>query len=614
MGIASTIKKVMFKQTEPIVYLKERGDFFGHLSVRLNTLFSESEDDFLTVGSRLQDFSERSRELTEMTLSATRLTSGQEIVTAIEGLRGQMDQMTQYLDSSQEASSNGIKKLLNILDVNNDLDCICNSFKRIAQTLQFLGVSTRIESTQLGGRTGIEFKTLIDDVDTLAKLIDTKTVSILDNSKSLTTLIQKIINRSKKLLKTQQSSSVNILKDARSNLESLINLNGKSSRVSAQLAERSSEIYQNIGEVVTSMQFHDITRQQIEHVGKAMEDIQRKTMERRKDNGAISRNQQMDLICWVSELCQLQLSQLPYARDEFVNAVNHMIENLKGIATNITTMINELLDINSSTNQSDTSFLSRIEEGITTIIKSLNEDNKIGKEISTSVTETVNSMTVFVNDIEEISAKIEMIALNAQVKAANAGEQGRTLCVTAEAIQQLSLDTRSQSAAMLNKLRIITADTETLHDGSNYSSDNNGNNIENMVSNLKDMLGTIRHVNLDFSSLLNSINKNGQALGKEIKVVANQIEFHIEVSQSIDDIMAILESILKQLQKLVPSSTVFRKTEELEALKARYTTQKELEVHQAVIPIRTLPLAGKDAGKSDNNVQGHDLGDNIEFF
>lgn len=614
MGIASTIKKVMLKQTGPIVYLKEREDFFGHLSVRLNTLFSESEDDFLTVGSRLQDFSERSRELTEMTLSATRLTSGEEIVTAIEGLRGQMDQMTQYLDSSQEASNNGIKKLLNILDVNNDLDCICDGFKRIAQTLQFLGVSTRIESTQLGGRAGIEFKTLTDDVDTLAKLIDTKTVSILDNSKSLTTLIQKIINRSKKLLKTQQTSSVNILKDARSNLESLINLNGKSSRVSAQLAERSSEIYQNIAEVVTSMQFHDITRQQIENVGKAMKDIQRKTMELKKDNGAISRNQQMDLICWVSELCQLQLSQLPYARDEFVNAVNHMIENLKGIATNITTMINELLDINSSTNQSDTSFLSRIEEGITTIIKSLNEDNKIGKEISTSVTETVNSMTVFVNDIEEISAKIEMIALNAQVKAANSGEQGRTLCVTAEAIQQLSLDTRSQSAAMLNKLRIITADTETLHDGSNYSSDNNGNNIENMVSNLKDMLGTIRYVNLDFSSLLNSINKNGQALGKEIKVVANQIEFHIEVSQSIDDIMAILESILKQLQKLVPSSTVFRKTEELEALKARYTTQKELEVHQAVIPVRTLPLAGKDAGKSDNNVQGHDFGDNIEFF
>ncbi len=613
MGIASTIKKVTLKQTEPIVHLKEREDLFGHLSVRLNTLFSELEDDFLTVGSKLQDFSERSRKQSEITASATRLTSGEEIVTAIEGLRGQLDRMTQYLDSSQEASNNGIKKLLHILDVNNDLDYICDGFKRIAQTLQFLGVSARIESTQLG-RAGIEFKTLTNDVEALSKLIDTKTVSILDNSKSLTNMIQEIINRSKKLLKTQQSSSVNILKDARSNLESLINLNGKSSGVSTQLAKRSSEIYQNIGEVVTSMQFHDITRQQIENVGKAMEDIQGKTMELRKGNRAISRNQQMDLICWVSELCQLQLSQLFYARDEFVNAVNHMIENLKGIATNITTMINELLDINSSTNQSDTSFLSRIEEGITTIIESLNEDNKIGKEISTSVTETVNSMTVFVNDIEEISAKIEMIALNAQIKAANSGEQGRTLCVTAEAIQQLSLDTRSQSTAMLNKLGIITADTKTLHDGSNYSSDNNGNNIENMVSNLKDMLGTIRHMNLDFSSLLNSINKNGQALGKEIKVVANQIEFHIEVSQSIDDIMAILESIIKQLQKLVPSSTVFHKTEELEAMKVRYTTQKELEVHQSVIPVRTLPLAGKDTRKSDNNVQGHDLGDNVELF
>ena len=390
MGIIPTIRKFSLKQKKTSIPLKEWDSLFNTLSDNLNMLFGKTEEEFLSVGSEFGGFSGRSRELSEMASSATRLTSGKEIVTAIEGLKGHLDQMTQYLDSSQEESDRYITKLLNILEIISNLDSICDGFNRMAQTLHFLGVSASIETSRLDQEED-GFSTLADDVKKLGKLVEKKSIDILNNSESLTITVQDSISRSKELLHIQQSSAVETLKDARCSLESLVDLNEKSSRASTWLAKRSSEIYQNIGEVVFSMQFHDITRQQVEHVSEAMEDIQGRLKETIDGNANISHNHQSELACWVGDMCELQSTQLLCAKDEFVDAVNRIISNLKGISVNVNTMVNELQEIDGSSDNSETSFLSRIEEGITGVIKSLIENNKIGMEISTSVAGTVDA-------------------------------------------------------------------------------------------------------------------------------------------------------------------------------------------------------------------------------
>ncbi|MEK7733291.1 MAG: methyl-accepting chemotaxis protein, partial [Planctomycetota bacterium] len=286
MEIFLKIKNFTTRRAKLLAPLREWSDLFRSLVDKLTPLAGDSEKIFLSIGSCLQDFTVRARELSEMSASAARLTSGGEIGADINRLREQLDTMIRYLDSSEKESGCGMKKLQYILEIIEGFDVVCNGFTQIADTLQFLSVSTRVESARLG-RNAIGFNLLSDDVKKLAALINTKSVNILKHSKSLSILVRNAISRTQVLLNLQRGSAVNILSDARSSLESLTGLNEKSAETSHQIAKRSSGIYKNIGEVVTSMQFHDITRQEMEHVAKALEHLREKLEEAvRNNNGS----------------------------------------------------------------------------------------------------------------------------------------------------------------------------------------------------------------------------------------------------------------------------------------------------------------------------------------
>ncbi len=88
-----------------------------------------------------------------------------------------------------------MKKLQYILGIIEGFDVVCNGFTQIADTLQFLSVSTRVESARLGTECKIGFNILSDDVKKLAALINTKSVNIQNHSKSLSILVRNTLSR-----------------------------------------------------------------------------------------------------------------------------------------------------------------------------------------------------------------------------------------------------------------------------------------------------------------------------------------------------------------------------------------------------------------------------------
>ncbi|MEK7805002.1 MAG: hypothetical protein AAB264_04750, partial [Planctomycetota bacterium] len=502
---------------------------------------------FLSIGSCLQDFTVRARELSEMSASAARLTSGGETGADVDRLREQLDTMIRYLDSGEKESGCSMKKLQYILEIIEGFDVVCNGFTQIADTLQFLSVSTRVESARLG-RNAIGFNLLSDDVKKLAALINTKSVNILKHSKSLSILVRNAISRTQVLLNLQRGSAVNMLRDAQSSLESLTGLNEKSSETSHQIAMRSSGIYKNIGEVVTSMQFHDITRQEMEHVAKALEHLREKlegvngrdampcVSAPPGSNGTFRRpsgsslqppggngtpdGQQRDLVGWLGDVCTTQSSQLLHTKDELVGAVDCVIKNLLGISENVKDIVGETQALSGSTNQSGAPLLSQIEKGVMSVIKSLRENAERGKEISASVSIAVHGMSEFVKEIEDISVEIKLIAFNAQVKAKRTGAEGNTLGVLAEGIQGLAVDAGRHTTSVLEKLKTITDEAKIFHGGSDASSNPNGVETIGMVNTLEGLAGDLHRTNADFTALLVKIAEGGQTLGEDIEALA----------------------------------------------------------------------------------------------
>lgn len=609
MGILSTVKRIARKRKKELIPFKEWNSLFCFLTDELAPLASGSEEKFLSIGSRLQDFVIRARELSEMSASVARLTSGGEIATAIEGLRSQLDEMTHYLHSSEKEAIQSVKRLQDIAGIVDGLDSICNEFKKIANSLKFLCVSIQIESARFN-QNDTGFDVLSDNVRKLANLIEVKSGSILNDSKSLAILVQNAVSRTQELLTLQQGTAVKMLRETQAGFESLTALNKKSAEVSSRIATRSSEIYKGIGEVVTSMQFHDITRQEMEHVGKEITQLRESLEDSVQDARRLTQDQQEALAGWAGDVCGVQAARLFKTNETFVKAVDCVIDNLRRISKSVKEMVAETHALSGSTHQSGTSLLSQVENGILAVIQSLGENVKRANEISASVGNAVKGMVEFVKEIEEISAEIKLIALNAQVKANLAGDEGKALGIIAEEVQVVAVNARSHTADVLGKLRTIADEAGVTRTIANAPSDSGKTGVEEMVAVLSSLLNSLERINAEFIVLLGKITESGRVLGDEIETLSNQITFHKEMGETIDGVAEELAGIVVHSQQLVPSLGSYMA--ELPAISG--SAQKGQEVSQCASAAIPAEMINRNNHTTTEKSTETVMGDNVEFF
>ncbi|WP_298266658.1 methyl-accepting chemotaxis protein [Geobacter sp.] len=578
-------------------------DRLGAFGERLVALNGSTEDEFLAIGARLHDFYARAGAVERMSQDVAERIMGEDISRDMAALREILDRIAGYLAHAEQESEQSTATLTRILDLVSHVDEPLDGFKKIIKNLHMLSTAVKIESARLGeGAAG--FNTLADDVERLSISIREKSADILREKGSLAAMIEATLARVTALEAEQRSNARLILDRTRESLATLTTVHGRCSAAAGSVAACSSEIAASIATVVTSLQFHDITRQQIEHVKEALDDMR----------GLLAASAVApDLAAGeVADVCELQEAQLDHAREELVAAVARVVENLRDIARKETLMSDETRVMAGSADQAGSSLFADMESGMVQVAEVLSESARANRELAgamAAVVSSVGDIATFVTDIEEIGSEIELIALNSQVKAANTGEGGAALGVLAEAIQHLSVEARSRTGAVSEMLRKVTAVTESLCHEGDRESHALAAEIEGLIGELKGLLGTVRGMNETLLELLGRMDGEVQGLSVDIEAATGGVSVHNATNRIVGEVMGELCDLVREIRRVAPASTSPEREARLRELAERYTMHSERKVHASVF--------GGAAGGAQAFVPAAaaaGLGDNVELF
>ncbi len=603
-------------------FFRKSRDILIEMERKLSGVVSSSEKDFLALGEGLNAFHGQSLHLADLAKNLADLTSGETMLSSLGRLSEELERMTGICDLRRSEES--IAELGKVNAIIDNLEGIIVEFGRIVKKLSMLGISTRIESARLGSK-GRGFSTLADDVEKLANNIVNYSGLIVQNAGALKGYVDSASKRTMGIIDTQKSCSINIFEHLKSNIDSLASMTERSAALSKGVTVKTNVISENISQAVLSMQSHDIVRQQVEHVEQAVHDMRAILEENREgimDSGELS-GQAAETVGWVGDVLQLQCSQLEHSKDRFVEAVESLLGNLRGVAESILAISGEIRELMGQEAGQEQTALAGVERGIKAVNGSLREFSREGEELGklmAAVAETIAAMSSFVAEIEEVGSEIELIAINASIKAAHTGEEGAALGVLASAIQGLSVEARKQTDEVSGILNEISSSSEVLQRNAAGYYDNT--QVEEILGSLDAIVSAVSDVDRESQERFARLREQSDRLGRSIQELSERVDFHTKVAKKLEEARESLDRSRGWAKQLVPLEKDHNRSERLKKLYERYTMETERDVHAAAFGAVPKALTGK-SNESDVELfddfsskggDPDDLGDNVDLF
>lgn len=569
-------------------------------ATELEKVASGSENDFLSLGESLQEFYTRVKEIHQIGESSAALMSGQEIMGSIELLLEMTGEMKIILKQSEGRQERNLIALRRVIACLNSVRRHLEGFNKIIISLRFLGITTKIETSQLA-RSQEVFHALADQVIEQSEKIDSKVTHIASELSSLSNQVNRTLARFLELDATQRGQGRRVIDDIAVTLTSLSDKQNESSLAARRISSLAKEISRDMGEIVSSMQFHDITRQRIEHVQQALAELSEESPAGQ-----------------VHDVCGLQSFQIRHARTGLTSAVQKIISCLRDIGQNITNLSLETLRLIGSASQDGSSFLSEMERKVSSATDSLREYHQISGELleaMTSVAHTLEAMADFLKDIDGIGYSIKCIALNSAVKANVVGKEGSTIEVVSRGMLELSQNASAQVEEISGAIKEVTGVIQSLREGMADEAKREDSEVGAFTEKMGQMVQTVRLMNERSLEQLARIDQSSLTLASDIEKTANGITMHEAMERKLDDAALVLEQVSASTAHSAEAEPASRDRDLVLALAGQYTMQKERDIHLswARESGKTSPVDA-ERDKPDGKSGDDELGDNVELF
>ena len=453
------------------------GSFPADVAVRLTAsaiLLQEAcknaEPDFFRIGQELQSLYSGAVELTQQTIKAIRLIGEERSENVLSRVGNLVRESLFELESCQRDVSDNMERIGSIIDNLGDLHQTCTGVERIALFLRVVGLSIGIESSrsvsskEMFALLGQEIKQLSDKVERIIRIIRDDSQSAQGYQSSAHSGISEGLRQLGELSYHAEKTMQGAVRE----IEHLMSL---SYEALMQAWTHSREISKQVGEVVVGIQLHDSMSQRIEHIFRALHDAADLCAEGDSKTGVSDKRSER--LKAAHSILLLQAAQLKQIISEILRVYETSKQSFEEIRSEVNELAHRLVELSLKETSETTEAGERIraphgdresqdeaEEKVSTVnLPELKDPFTVlrgaiehlgglldqgyhlferTQGMAAQAFETALRLSGNVKHVRQINFETHLKALNAIVKAAHLGAEGRTLEVLAQEMKRVA--------------------------------------------------------------------------------------------------------------------------------------------------------------------------------
>ncbi|WBA16739.1 methyl-accepting chemotaxis protein [Salinivibrio proteolyticus] len=215
--------------------------------------------------------------------------------------------------------------------------------------------------------------------------------------------------------------------------------------------------------------------------------------------------------------------------EQVVTAITEMSESARSIAHNVS----QSNDITESASKEASQSLGVVDNAVVTVSALVDEVEDMSARI-TSMNQDANKISDVLNVIGEISEQTNLLALNAAIEAARAGEQGRGFAVVADEVRALAARTQSSTTEISDMLTALLDGTSSVVEAMGKTKEqcqSTADKTSEVSNSLTIMSASVREID-DVSTQIATATEEQSAVAEELS--KNMLSIRDMVSNLVD--------------------------------------------------------------------------------
>jgi hypothetical protein len=566
----------------------------------LNALNRTTEADFLAVGGMLSGLMSGARAMQGELSASAEIVSGDKGQSALLTLSSVLQRAREMVQSVQQTASD----LQQVNELTAQVRDGFSGFQQTISSFRLVATLARIETERLGN-TESDLGHLAEEFRLHTTNVVTQVSELLDDVSAFEKRIESVSTSISRLIREKARDLPVLIPNIESNLEACRLRQTQGQQASKELASGFGTLTSAIAEIVGSIQTHDITRQQIEHVAEALADVRKPAVHKsaaHRDTQKPSGSEALTL--------RVQCAQLQSADQLFTGSVRQIDTQLQTASTQIQQMMASHAALVHGVHGDSESFFNELETCFDAVLVAIAEYVELEARVASALPEfwsVLARLQKSLTDVQSMTMQVKWLAVNARIKAIHLGPSGEPLNIVAESMQGLQTDCESRCAAAVLRVQGMQRILKSEAEGAGAE------RADEITGRVKELVLSLRTASRANQERWLSLESRVASLRQEIQGGRDRLAVGERVS-------ATIRQCAKQLEPFAASADFgggenqAGEAAHLDEIAARYTMQSEREIHRQLaaeteqFPVISGPVpADKDSDESE-------FGDNVELF